>query len=164
MVILIDGVRHNLLPPVNEEELERRIREHSKDIFGEDSVYFDKKKIRSKARVATIPDAYLIVFDRRGSIKPKWCILEIEMACHSVYDHVLPQMSKFRRAIEDASTRRAIVEFFYEVIKDDPVIEAQIKVKTGSGEIHKFISDLVADKPLIVVVTDERTPHLLTFA
>jgi predicted transport protein len=156
MVVLIDGVRYLLTSPESEAVLEKAIKDNCHHIFGEDSFYFEKKKIKSKAGIATIPDAYLIVFDT----KPRWCILEIELASHSVYEHIFPQITKFKRAIENASSRRTIVELLYDAIKADVVLEAKLKKKIGSGEIHKFISDLVSEKPTIVIAVDKRTPEL----
>lgn len=156
MIVLIDGIRYRLAAPENEAALEKRIEENYQQIFGEESFYFPKKKIRSKAGIGTIPDAFLIIFDGR----PKWCILEVELAIHSVYDHIFPQLTKFRRAIEDVSTRRKIAEFFYESIKADAVLEARFKEQIDSGEVYKAISDMVADRPVIVVAIDEQTEQL----
>jgi hypothetical protein len=49
---------------------------------------------------------------------------------------------------------------FYDEIKTDLVLEANIKNKIGSGEIYKFISDLISVKPKIIIVINERTSEL----
>lgn len=156
MVILIDGVRYCLETPENEAVLERRIEDNYRSIFGEHSFYFPKKKIRSKAGIGTIPDAYLIIPER----KLRWCILEVELASHSVYNHVFPQLTKFRRAIEDGVSRKKIRDFFYDTITADKVLEAQFRKQIGTGEIHKTLSDMMDEKPLIVVAIDQRTEEL----
>lgn len=156
MIILVDGVRYKLIAPDREATLEKHVRENYKDIFGQDSIWFDKKKIKSKSGIGTIPDAFVITFDH----KPRWYVVEVELASHPVYNHVFPQLTKFKRAIEDSSSRRKIVDFFYDSIKQDAVLEAQIKKKIGSGEIYKLVSDLVSENPTIVVVIDERTEQL----
>jgi len=156
MIVLIDGVKYRYLTPESEAVLEGQIEENHKHIFGEDSIYFSKKKIRSKAGIGTIPDAFIIIPDS----KLKWCILEVELATHSVYDHVFPQLTKFRRAIENSSSRKKIRDFFYNTITEDPLLEAQFRKKIGSGEIHKTISDMVEEKPMIVVAIDEKTDEL----
>lgn len=156
MIVLIDGVKYILVAPENEADLEKRIEENYRQIFGEKAIYFPKKKIRSKAGIGTIPDAFLILPDQ----KLKWCILEVELASHPVYDHVFPQLTKFRRAIEDSTSRKKITEFFYDNIKSDEVLEAQFRKQIGTGEIYKSISDMVNEKPLIVVAIDEKTGEL----
>jgi hypothetical protein len=156
MVILIDGITYKLVEPENEAELESHIEENYKQIFGDNSIYFPKTKIKSKAGIGTIPDAFVIIPEH----KLRWCILEVELASHPVYEHVFPQLTKFRRAVEDVNSRKKISEFFYDTIKSDQVLEAQFRKLIGSGEIYKFITDMVNEKPLIVVAVDNKTEEL----
>ena len=62
-MLLVDGVRYVLHKYNNEAELESMVKEHAKDIFGEDSLYFDIKKKASGSSVAAIPDSYAITFN-----------------------------------------------------------------------------------------------------
>jgi hypothetical protein len=157
MIILVDGIRYNPLNPINEAELEQVIQSNVYHIFGPDSFYFDiKRKIKSSSGVGSIPDAYIILFDP----KPKWCVLEVELSAHSAYDHIIPQLTKFKRAIEDSTSRKQIVEMLYEIIKADSVLEAQLRKCLKSGEIYKFVSDLISEKPMIVVAIDEKTAQI----
>lgn len=157
MVLLIDGVRYHHISPDSEEILEKAIKDNYQHIFGPDSFYFDlKRKIRSTAGIGSIPDAYVIFFDPN----PKLCILEVELASHPLYDHLIPQLTKFNRGIADSSTRKKIVDRFYATINSDEVLKARIKRRIGSGEIYKFLSDLISENPLIVVAIDERTDEL----
>ncbi len=154
MIVLIDGVRYQLTTPKSEAVLEKAIQSNCEHIFGPDSFYFDiKKMIRTKAGVASIPDGYVIFF----TPKPKWAIIEVELASHSIYKHVIPQLNKFNRGIEDSSTKRQLVEVLYSIFDEDEVFKARLKQKIKTGEVHKFISDLVSESPLIVVVIDQKT-------
>jgi len=157
MVVLIDGVEYWHTRPATEEILEDAVRTNYRHIFGITSLYFDvKRKLRSRAGVASIPDGYAILFDPR----PKWYIVEVELASHPVYDHVVSQLTKFNRAVENTSQRREIVEFLYGAITDDPVVVAQVKQRIKSGEIYKFVSDVVSADPIIVIIIDEQTDEL----
>jgi predicted transport protein len=157
MKVLIDGVTYRLVKPDNEASLEKAIQANSKHIFGENSFYFDVKKIiRSKAGVASIPDGYAILFDP----KPRWCIVEVELSSHPIYDHMIPQLSKFNRGIEDTQTRKNIVDLLYDVFSKDDILKAQLKKKIKTGEIYKFILDLLSEDPLIIVAIDEKTEEL----
>lgn len=62
MMLLIDGVTYKLWTPKDEEkEFHPMIKEHSKEIFGEKSLYFDVKHVlKSKSGIGSIPDAYVI--------------------------------------------------------------------------------------------------------
>lgn len=157
MIILIDGVKYILKNPDNEDDLEKIIEKNYKYIFGEESFYFNfKKKLKSKSGIGSIPDGYLIVFN----YTPEWYILEVELASHPLYDHIIPQLTKFNRGIEGVSTKKSLIDMFYDEIKTNPILEARVKEKIGSGEVYKFISDLISDKPSIIIVINERTIEL----
>lgn len=157
MIILIEGVKYILKNPDNEDDLEKIIEKNYKYIFGEESFYFNfKKKLKSKSGIGSIPDGYLIVFNST----PEWYILEVELASHPLYDHIIPQLTKFNRGIEGVSTKKSLIDMFYDEIKTNPILEARIKEKIGSGEVYKFISDLISDKPSIIIVINERTSEL----
>jgi len=86
-MLVIDGVKYKLWTPKDEEkEFHPMIKEHSKEIFGEDSLYFDvKHKLKSKSGIGSIPDAYVIKLS-----KPyQWYVVENELASHPVYDHIV---------------------------------------------------------------------------
>lgn len=157
MIILVDGVRYLITKPKNEEELEAIIEKNSKYIFGDDSFYFNfKRKIKSGSGIGSIPDAYLIVFEPL----PKWYILEIELSTHPLYNHVIPQLTKFNRGIEQSSGKNKIINMLYEAIKKDSILETKIRQKIGSGEIFKFISEVVSTDPTIIIAIDEKTSEL----
>ena len=157
MMILMDGVKYALATPKNEDMLEIAIEKNSPYIFGEDSFYFNSKtKLKSAAGIGSIPDAYLIIF----APQPKWCILEVELSSHPLYEHVIPQLTKFNRGIEESAGKSKITNLFYDAIKADTVLEAKIRKKIGSGEIFKFISELISDPPIIVIAIDEKTEEL----
>jgi len=42
-MLLIDGVKYELWTPSNEDEFEQVVKEHTEDIFGEQSIYLDMK-------------------------------------------------------------------------------------------------------------------------
>lgn len=157
MIILIDGVKYILKNPDSEDDLEKIIEKNYKYIFGEDSFYFNfKRKLKSKSGIGSIPDGYLIIFNNI----PEWYILEVELASHPLYDHIIPQLTKFNRGIESVSTKKSLIDMFYDEIKTNPILEARVKEKIGSGEVYKFISDLISVKPSIIIVINERTSEL----
>lgn len=157
MIVLIDGVKYILKNPDSEDDLEKIIEKNYKYIFGENSFYFNfKRKLKSQSGIGSIPDGYLIVFNTT----PEWYILEVELASHPLYDHIIPQLTKFNRGIEGVSTKKSLIDMFYDEIKTNPILEARVKEKIGSGEVYKFISDLISDKPNIIIVINERTSEL----
>ena len=157
MIILIDGVRYVLRPPERESVLQDVIEKNHQHIFGEHSLYFrSEKKIVSGAGVGSIPDAYVLILGP----DPQWCILEVELASHPLYDHIVSQLTRFNRGIEKGSSRKIIINMLYDAIKADSVLEAQVKKKIDSGEVFKFLSELISTDPTIVIAIDERTSEL----
>jgi len=157
VIVLLDDIKYHLITPDSEATLEKAIQSNHRHIFGEDSFYFDVKRlIRSKAGIASIPDGYVLLFDP----KPKWCIVEVELASHPIDRHIIPQLSRFNRGIENSQTRRILVETLYAIFDKDEDLRARLKQKIGSGEVHKFISDLISLPPLTIVAIDQKTEEL----
>ena len=72
--VIVNGERFELWVPDTEEEFEKMVKEHIKEIFGENSEFFDiKKKIKSESGVGSIPDGYLIHFNAELS----WFLVEM---------------------------------------------------------------------------------------
>ncbi len=157
MELLIDGVCYTLRTPKKEEALEDMVKEHAKDIFGEDSIYFDiKQKIKSKASIGSIPDGYAVIL----ADIPIWYIVEIELSSHPVYRHIVPQMGKFILGIKNHPSQREIVDALYAEITKDEALKRRIQSKIGSTEIFKLLSDLVSKPAKLAVVIDQDTEEL----
>jgi len=157
MELLIDGVRYKLWMPQEEDDLEKMIKEHAKDIFGEDSIYFDiKQTLRSQAGIGSKPDGYVIALGDT----PQWYIVEVELSSHPLHEHIMPQMSRFSMAIENPNTQRLIVDATYRQVKENVSKEALVRDKIGAREIHEFLSDLVSNPPVLVVVIEKKTKPL----
>lgn len=157
MELLIDGVRYKLWSPKDEAALEDMVKEHAKDVFGEDSIYFDiKQKIKSPAGIGSIPDGYVITFEDM----PKWYIVEVELASHPVFEHIVPQMSRFIRGIRNPVSQRKIVDALFEEISKEDALKERIQSKIGSPEIFKFLSDLVSQPPKLAILIDQDTEEL----
>jgi len=156
-MLIIDGVKYKLWTPKDEEkEFHPMVKEFSKGIFGEDSIYFDiKHKLTSKSGIAAIPDAYVITLS-----KPyEWCIVENELASHPVYSHIVPQVSKFVDSIEELETQRDIRDILNNEIEQDIVLKAYIAKKTGKDP-YRFLSELLSSSPKIALIIDEVTPEV----
>jgi hypothetical protein len=152
-MLIIDGVRYRLWTPTDEEkEFHPLVRKCSKDIFGEDSLYFEVKQIlRSASGVGSIPDAYVISLS-----KSEWYVVENELSSHPVYDHIVNQLTKFINGIENQNARSQIVDILYDEIKKDPVLKATIEKAIRSTEIYHFLSKLLSKNPRIVIIVDEK--------
>ena len=156
-MLLIDDVRYEEWTPASEDEFEQIVEEHAREIFSEQSIYLDiKHKLKSKSGIGSIPDGYALIL----TDKPCWYIVEVELSSHDVYEHIVPQMSKFTTGIKNLATQKEIVDFFHEEISKDEDLRATIKSKIGSLEIHKFLSNLISQPPKLAIVIDKETEEL----
>ncbi len=128
MELIIDGARYKLWTPDYEEDLEKHVKEHAKDIFGEDSIYFDiKQTLRSQAGIGSKPDGYVITLGDT----PCWYIVEVELSSNSLHEHITPQMSRFSMAIENPNTQRLITDATHHEIKSDAIVQTLVQKKIG---------------------------------
>ncbi len=157
-MLLIDGVKYELRTPSTEDELEQMVKEHAQDIFGEQSIYLDRKqKLKSLAGVGSIPDGLVIMF---GNV-PEWHIVEVELSSHDPYGHIVPQVDRFLTGIDNRDTRNKIIEALYDAIYGDEFLKLKTMQAIGLGkDVHKFLSDLIARPPSITIVIEEYTNQL----
>jgi hypothetical protein len=157
-MLLIDGVKYQEWEISNEDELEQMVIEHAQDIFGENSIYFDKKqKLKSLAGVGSIPDGLVIMF---GSV-PQWHIVEVELSSHDPYAHIVPQVDKFINGIDNQNTRNKLVDTLYNVINSDELLRRETRQAIGlDKDIHKFLADLISQPPTITIIIEKDTDQL----
>ena len=150
--LLIDGVKYKLHTYRDEDELEKIVISRCKDIFGENSLYFDKQTLETGAGIRARTDGFVISLDLN-----KWYILEVELSNHPLYEHIVPQITKFHTAYKSPDTLRKISCAFDDDIKSDPTKRLIFELKSIEKERYRFLSDLVASKPIIVIPIDHIT-------
>ncbi len=156
-MLLIDGVKYQERAPTNENELEQVINEHAPEIFGENSIYFDRKlRLKALSGIGSIPDGYVIVF----GVTPEWHIVEVELSSHQLYDHIVPQVGRFIAGIANPATRNQIVSAIHNEINGDDLLKIKAKKVIGSEEIYKFLSELISKPPQITILIEKKTPEL----
>lgn len=155
-MLLIDGAKYVEWTPKNEGEFERMVEEHAKDIFGEQSIYLERHRLRTKSGISSIPDGYVIVFGGQ----PQWHIIELELSTHPLYDHIVPQVSKFTNGIKNPSTQKDIVDILYREIDSDDFLKLLLKKTVGTTETYKFLSDLLSRTPVVTIIIEKRTEQL----
>jgi hypothetical protein len=154
-ILLKDGIKYLPYKYKDEDELEQLLIEHSEIIFGGDSVIFPKRKIKARSGIGTIPDGFVVLINER-----KWYILEVELASHPLYDHIVAQISKFNSAIKNQNTRKKLIDVFYNEIKNNIQIKYKLEFNGITKELYKFLSDIINGDPEVIIVIDERTGEL----
>lgn len=156
-MLLIDGVKYELWTPPSEDEFEQVVKEHTQDIFGEQSIYFDRKqKLKSLTGIGSIPDGYVIILG--GS--PHWHIVEVELSSHPLHEHIVSQVSKFIGGISNPSTQRGIVNAIDTEIRHDDFLTLRLRKAIESTEIYRFLADLISKPPVLTIIIEKDTPGL----
>lgn len=155
-LLTVDGVEYLIHKPDSEQELEEYVTQQATQIFGEQSLYLPvKTKLKTPSGIGSIPDAYAIQLNPM-----EWFIIEIELSTHPVFDHIVPQLSKFAQGFRNPQTRRNLVEVFYDAIKNDPVTEVKVRQQLGSADLHRQLTSLLDNEPTLVIVIDSKTREL----
>jgi hypothetical protein len=146
-VVVIDGSKYLRQEYRDEAQLEGLFWRHAEVALGAKLTLLPKTKIRSAGDVASIPDGYAIDFAHRI-----WYVVEVELARHPIYEHIVPQVSKFSVAIKNPATRRKLMGAIYESVKTDVSL---------SGDTHKALWDIIEREPAFVIVIDTVTKELI---
>jgi len=156
-MLLIDGVKYELWIPPNEDEFERVVKEHTQDIFGEQSIYLDRKqKLRSLSGIGSIPDGYVIVL----GIPPHWHIVEVELSSHPLHDHIVSQVGRFISGISNPNIQRGIVNAVDEEIARDDFLKLRLRKAIEPAEIYRFLTDLISKPPILTIIIEKDTEEL----
>lgn len=149
-----DGVRYQREEFVLENTFEKKVLSQYKHIFGQKAILFDKHKLKSTSGIGTIPDAFVLCPDKK-----KWYVIEVELASHSVYNHIVPQITKFKVALN--GSRRKIVTFFDKEIENDLYRKATWNEATGSAtNIYRDVANLIDTEPELIIIIDKNYPEL----
>jgi len=156
-MLLIDGVKYKEWTPLNEDAFEQAVKEHTQEIFGEQSIYLDRKqKLTSLSGIGSIPDGYGIVFGD----SPEWHIVEVELSSHPLHDHIVSQVSRFITGISNPNIQRGIVNAIDSEIKRDDFLKLRLRKAIEPTEIYKFLSDLISKPPILTVIIEKETQEL----
>lgn len=158
-MLLIDGVKYYLwTPEKEEEEFHPIIKEHSKEIFGKNSLYLPIEEfLVSQAGRGAMIDGIAIVFSER----PEMYVVEVELSSHDLDKHIVEQINRFVRALKNPDNKKRITDDLEEKIRSNPMDEAFVKQEIGTREIYKFISDLVEQPPKIVIIIENKDAKLI---
>lgn len=143
-----------------EKELEYKVVEYSKCIFGKDTVYFDTKKKISKGEIIAIPDGYLIDFTFENN--PRLYIVENELSSHDVYKHIGEQILKFAVSYKASGRKlkKVLLEYIDDHNKDKALINEKLR-KSNYRNIDDFLEDIIFNKEVgCIVIIDEESEDL----
>lgn len=135
-------------------EFEKVVFTQYKHLFGDNAILFTKKKIQTATNIGTIPDAFIIDFE-----KEKWFIIEVEISNHDVYSHIVPQLTKFSSALNNPQTRKQLVKFFESEIRAEPS-KIALLLSNGKTEVFKTVSEILDSNPELIIIIEQQHEEL----
>lgn len=154
-IVIKDNIKYLPHHYKSEGELETFVKNYIEVIFGDDSIFFERSKIETKAGIGSIPDGFVL-----SLTGDKWYIFEVELANHPLYNHIVPQLTKFYGAIKNYTTKRKLVDVFYDEIKTNIQLECKFSSFGIKKELYKVLTDIINKSPEIVIIIDAKTKEL----
>ena len=149
-MIIHGGKKYILTDFSSEAELEQVVVDNSELIFGPDSIFLPKKLIRSGEGIGTVPDGFALDLQER-----RWYVVEAELASHSVWSHIAPQVAKQIIAASQPATRRILTELVVEQLKDDTAVRVQFADHDIEEiDIRRVLSEIFEQPPIIGLPID----------
>lgn len=135
----------------NEKELENVVIENYKLLFGGYSILIPQKTVSTSGGHSTTPDIIVLNFKDRA-----WYVVEVELANHGVWGHIVPQITKQLVAIENSEMRAKLTDLFLEKIKESDELKEKFK-ELGISEldIRKTIEEIIGKSPTLVIPIDK---------
>ena len=151
LCVLIAGAKKYISAAFSsEQELERVVQENAEYIFGPDSIYLPKSLIRTSEGFGTIPDGFVVDLASRS-----WFIVEAELATHSVWNHIAPQVAKQIIAASQAPSRRMLIEMVINRIKESASYKDRFEeLGVMEIDIRRVVSEIFKKRPVIGIPID----------
>ncbi len=134
----------------NEAELEKVVIDNYEYLFGPDSFYLPKTKIKTSDGFGTIPDGFAIDIRQR-----RWYIVEAELGHHDVWNHIAKQVSKQIVASLQLVTKRSLEDISVELYNQDENLKEKFSnLGIITVDIRKIIRDILETDPIIGIPID----------
>ena len=144
----------------SEAELEKVVIDNYEFLFGPNSFYLPKAKIKTADGGGTIPDGFAIDIAQR-----KWYLVEAELMHHSVWNHIAPQVTKQLLASQQPITKRTIVDLAVEQYKNDQSTKEKFdELNIAEINVRQVLGDILETDPIIGVPIDGVTNDLKDWA
>jgi hypothetical protein len=144
----------------SEAELEQVIVDNYEYLFGPNSFYLPKAKIKTADGGGTIPDGFAIDIGQR-----KWYLVEAELMHHSVWNHIAPQVTKQLLASTQKSTKRTIIDLSVLSYKSDAYTKEKFNdLNIAEINVRQVVGDILESDPIIGIPIDGVTNDLKEWA
>jgi len=147
-------------PFENEAELENVVSQNAEYIFGPGSLYLPKRLIRTLDDHGTIPDGFVVDVPNR-----QWFVVEVELARHSVWGHIAPQVAKQIIAAQKPITRQLLTELVISLVRDDEeMMEKFTDENISTLDVRGVLAEIFNTPPIIGMPIDSISQDLRAWA
>lgn len=144
----------------SEAELEQVIVENYEYLFGPNSFYLPKAKIKTADGFGTIPDGFAIDISQK-----RWYIVEAELMHHSVWSHIAPQVTKQLLAAKQPIAKRIIIDLAVQQYELDNYTKEKFEeLNIHPLHVRKILDDILETEPIIGIPIDGITNDLRDWA
>lgn len=144
----------------SEAELEKVVVQNYEYLFGPNSFYLPKARIRTADGGGTIPDGFAIDIAQK-----KWYLVEAELVHHSVWNHIAPQITKQILASQQPITKRTIIDLSVEQYRNDFSTKEKFdELDIAEINVRQVLGDILDTEPIIGVPIDGVTNDLRDWA
>ena len=134
----------------SEQELEEVVQANAEYIFGPDCLYLPKSVIRTFDGFGTIPDGFVVDLASR-----RWFIVEAELAAHSVWNHIAPQVAKQIIAASQPASRRKLIESVVNQVKENSNLKEKFEeLRIDEIDIRQILSEIFEKRPIVGMPID----------
>ena len=91
----------------------------------------------------------------------RWYIDEAEVSHHSVWNHIVPQITKQIIAANNPVTKQQLIEIAIDHVRDDENLQDELAERSIELiDIHRILTEILAADPIIGTLIDDVTNNL----
>jgi len=144
----------------SEAELENVVVQNYEYIFGPAAIYLPKAKISTTDGAGTVPDGFAFDVARK-----QWFIVEAELAKHSVWSHIAPQVAKQITAALKPESKKYLVNRIVALFRDDAAIRNKFEEEgIDQIDIRKVLDEILTTQPILGMPIDAVSADLREWA
>ena len=141
----------------SEDELKKMVVENADYFFGQSSFFLAKELISDKDGFEKITDGFAVDIANR-----KWFLVNVALAKHNVWSHIVPQAVKQLVSAEQSTTKQLIIELIMQLLREDNNIMKKFndagygKNKEGvfESEARGVLEEIFGKSPVIEIPID----------
>jgi len=101
--------------------------------------------------LCSIPDGFVVDIAAR-----RWFIVEAELASHSVWNHIAPQIAKQIIAASQPTSRRLFTELVVSRVKENASFREKFEdLEISEIDIRQFLADIFESNPIVGIPIDD---------